>query len=273
MLRVQLIACLLLLFPITTIYAQQTDHPSEEEKQVEEQVTLMWECDAASIGTNCTPQVPQYTQASLSGQTVQLQWVVNSTYDYFILGQATNSNWGNDEVLYINSQSRLLAAGSSYMFRVAACSNLHGCSDYAYTQTFNIPGGGGTSGVYIKAPADLNTTFSGSTLTVDWGSVTNVTSYRIRQNLNGVWQAEINKGTTRTHSFTVSANNIYSYQVRGCNASSQCSDWSYVLTVNTSPAVTYIHTDILGSVIGESNQSGVMIKKTEHKPYGERKEQ
>lgn len=273
MLRVLPIVYLFLLFPITRIYAQQTEHPSEKEKQVEEQVTLMWECDAASIGTNCTPQVPQYTQASLSDQSVQLQWIVNSTYDYFILGQATNSNWGIDEILYTNSQNQLLSAGNSYMFRVAACSYFHGCSDYAYTQTFNIPGSGSTSEMYIKAPANLNATFLGSTLTVDWGAVTDVTSYRIRQNLNGIWQAEINKGTARNHSFTISTNNIYSYQVRGCNASSQCSDWSYVLTVNTSSAVTYIHTDILGSIIGESNQSGVMIKKTEHKPYGERKEQ
>lgn len=275
MLRALLIARLFLLFPlVTATYAQQTDQPSEEKKQIEEQVTPMWDCDVATIGSYCAPQVPQYTQATLSGQTVHLQWVVNGAYDYFVLGQATNGNWGNDDVLYSNSQSRFLATGNNYMFRVAACSNLHGCSDYAYTQTFNVSGGGGgTPGVFIKAPADLTASFSGSTLTVVWGAVANITSYRIRQNLNGFWQAEINKGTTRSHSFTVSANNIYSYQVRGCNASSQCSDWSYVLTVNTSPAVTYIHTDILGSVIGESNQSGVMLKKTEHKPYGERKEQ
>ncbi|MDP5206468.1 hypothetical protein ORI99_05345, partial [Alishewanella sp. SMS9] len=156
--------------------------------------------------------------------------------------------------------------------RVAACSNLHGCSDYAYTQTFNITGGSPT-GTYIKAPADLTASFSGNTLTVAWGAVSNVSSYRIRQNVNGVWQPEINKGTTRTHNVAISTNNIYSYQVRGCNASAQCSDWSHVLTINTSAAVTYIHTDILGSVIGESNQAGSMLKKTELKPFGERKEQ
>ncbi|WP_162097745.1 fibronectin type III domain-containing protein [Alishewanella jeotgali] len=127
--------------------------------------------------------------------------------------------------------------------------------------------------IFLAAPANLTAITSGTSVSISWDPIVNGSTYFIKQNLNGVWQAEINKGTARSHSFTVSANNIYGYQVRGCNASSQCSDWSYVLTINTSPAVTYIHTDILGSVIGESNQSGVMLKKTEHKPYGERKEQ
>lgn len=114
---------------------------------------------------------------------------------------------------------------------------------------------------------------SGSTLTLNWGASANVVSYRVRQNVNGTWQTEINKGTTRTHNFTIITNNIYSYQVRSCNASAQCSNWSVGPTINTSPAVTYIHTDMQGSIIGESNQHGVMLKKTEHHPYGERKEQ
>ncbi|MDP5032368.1 MAG: hypothetical protein NWQ54_09160 [Paraglaciecola sp.] len=269
MFRVLLIA---FLFLPPTLYAKTSAELSEETKQTQEQASLMMECDVATIGGYCAPQVPQYTQATLSGQTVSLQWVVNSSYDYFLIGQATNSSWGNDDILYNNSQSRFLQAGNSYLFRVAACSNLHGCSDYAYTQTFNITGGSPT-GTYIKAPADLTASFSGNTLTVAWGAVSNVSSYRIRQNVNGVWQPEINKGTTRTHNVAISTNNIYSYQVRGCNASAQCSDWSHVLTINTSAAVTYIHTDILGSVIGESNQAGSMLKKTELKPFGERKEQ
>lgn len=126
---------------------------------------------------------------------------------------------------------------------------------------------------FVATPANFNATISGTTVSTSWNAISGGSAYFIRQNVNGTWQAEINKGTTRTHNFTVAANNIYSYQVRGCNASAQCSEWSPTLTINTSAAVTYIHTDILGSVIGESNQNGVMLKKTEHKPYGERKEQ
>lgn len=126
---------------------------------------------------------------------------------------------------------------------------------------------------FVAAPANFTATVTGNTVSTSWHAISGGSAYFIRQNVNGTWQAEINKGTTRTHNFTVAANNIYSYQVRGCNASAQCSEWSNSITINTSPAVTYIHTDILGSVIGESNQNGVMLKKTEHKPFGERKEQ
>jgi len=126
---------------------------------------------------------------------------------------------------------------------------------------------------FVAAPSNFNAAISGATVITSWNAISGGSAYFIRQNINGVWQAEINKGTTRTHNFSVAANNIYSYQVRGCNASAQCSAWTPALTINTSAAVTYIHTDILGSVIGESNQNGDMLKKTEYKPYGERKEQ
>ncbi|MCS4306760.1 hypothetical protein M2404_001085 [Rheinheimera pacifica] len=35
------------------------------------------------------------------------------------------------------------------------------------------------------------------------------------------------------------------------------------------PVVTYLHTDVLGSVIAESDGSGNIIKKTDYKPFGD----
>lgn len=36
--------------------------------------------------------------------------------------------------------------------------------------------------------------------------------------------------------------------------------------------VTYVHTDVLGSVIAESNTSGTVTKTTDYKPFGESKD-
>lgn len=40
----------------------------------------------------------------------------------------------------------------------------------------------------------------------------------------------------------------------------------------SSVVVTYVHTDVLGSVIAETNASGVVIKTTDYKPFGESKD-
>ncbi|MGP9802142.1 hypothetical protein [Rheinheimera sp. NSM] len=39
------------------------------------------------------------------------------------------------------------------------------------------------------------------------------------------------------------------------------------------PVVTYLHTDVLGSVIAESDSGGNIIKKTDYKPFGQNSDQ
>jgi hypothetical protein len=43
--------------------------------------------------------------------------------------------------------------------------------------------------------------------------------------------------------------------------------------IESGGTVTYLHTDVLGSIIAETDGSGAVKKRTEHHPYGERKEQ
>jgi hypothetical protein len=43
--------------------------------------------------------------------------------------------------------------------------------------------------------------------------------------------------------------------------------------VVSSRKVTYLHTDVLGSVIAETDESGAVKKRTEYKPFGEQKSQ
>ena len=47
----------------------------------------------------------------------------------------------------------------------------------------------------------------------------------------------------------------------------------FTLSGNDEDTVIYIHTDILGSVIGETDQDGKLIRAIEYKPFGKRKEQ
>ncbi|KFZ27787.1 hypothetical protein IDAT_12805 [Pseudidiomarina atlantica] len=47
----------------------------------------------------------------------------------------------------------------------------------------------------------------------------------------------------------------------------------FALSGNDEDTVIYIHTNILGSVIGETDQDGKLIRAIEYKPFGKRKEQ
>ena len=45
-----------------------------------------------------------------------------------------------------------------------------------------------------------------------------------------------------------------------------------VKVIAPSRVVTFLHTDVLGSVIAESDSNGTIIKKTDYKPFGESKD-
>jgi hypothetical protein len=47
---------------------------------------------------------------------------------------------------------------------------------------------------------------------------------------------------------------------------------TFAKIIASTSVVTYLHTDVLGSVIAESDSNGKIIRKTEYKPFGESKD-
>ncbi|ACJ30835.1 Conserved hypothetical protein [Shewanella piezotolerans WP3] len=59
-------------------------------------------------------------------------------------------------------------------------------------------------------------------------------------------------------------------EVQACNASNQCGVGSYAGTIARSSKVTYQHTDMLGTPVMESDESGNVISRSVYEPFGKR---
>ncbi|ACJ30833.1 Conserved hypothetical protein [Shewanella piezotolerans WP3] len=59
-------------------------------------------------------------------------------------------------------------------------------------------------------------------------------------------------------------------EVQACNASNQCGVGSYAGTIARSRKVTYQHTDMLGTPVMESDESGNVISRSVYEPFGKR---
>lgn len=225
------------------------------------------------------PNPPANVTATLSANNISTNWSVVAGASSYWIRQRVNGSWQSE----INNGSVLnrnfpVVSGSRYQYQVRVCDIGNSCSLWSAATAEIIVGSITPTPppvtTVLLAPAGLRATLNNNSISTSWNAVSGATSYRVRQSVNGVWQAEINKGTALQHQFgAIAAANHYGYQVRACNASNQCSDWSANIIINTSASVIYIHTDMLGSVIAESNANGQLIKKTEYKPFGERKEQ
>lgn len=225
------------------------------------------------------PNPPANLSATLSANNISTSWSAVSGVSSYRIRQRVNGSW-QPEINTGSARNRNfpVVSGSRYQYQVRACDSGNTCSLWSATtaeiQVGSAPPVTPPPTAVLLAPAGLRATLGSNSISTSWNAVSGAASYRIRQSINGVWQAEINKGTARQHQFgAIAAANHYGYQVRACNASNQCSEWSPNLSINTSASVIYVHTDLLGSVIAESNASGQLIKKTEYKPFGERKEQ
>ncbi|WP_333609287.1 hypothetical protein, partial [Arsukibacterium sp.] len=225
--------------------------------------------------TNCgeppeatVPAIPANLSAVLSASNISTSWSAVSGASSYRIRQRVNGSWQPEmNTGSLRQRAFSVAAGSRYQYQVRACTVANTCSFWS-TATAEILVGPTAPPPVVTvpvAPAGLRATLGSNTISTSWEAVLGASSYRIRQSVNGVWQVEINKGTVRQHQFgAISAANHYGYQVRACNASGQCSDWSPKLNINTSATIIYVHTDLLGSVIAESNAAGQLIKKTEY---------
>ncbi|MEO3678411.1 chitobiase/beta-hexosaminidase C-terminal domain-containing protein [Rheinheimera sp. FR7-31] len=189
-----------------------------------------WSAATAAIAPPAIPAVPVGLNASQAGLTINTAWNASSNATSYLIRQSVNGSW-QGEINKGTARSHPFTAtpGSTYQYQVRACGQ-SGCSAWsAATAAITPP-------AIPAIPGGLTAPLSALTINTTWNAASNATSYRIRQSVNGSWQGEINKGTTRTHAFTVTPGSSYQYQVRACGTSG-CSAWSAATSSVTPPPV------------------------------------
>ncbi|PKM17143.1 MAG: hypothetical protein CVV11_21465, partial [Gammaproteobacteria bacterium HGW-Gammaproteobacteria-15] len=182
-----------------------------------------------SISVQAVPVVPTTPTASVSGTELRVNWLPTSGATSYRVQQRTNGgNWNGDFYASTNSYSMGGVAGSSYQYQVKACNASNYCSDFsAASNQVSLP-------PVPAIPTGLAAELDGTSINTSWHAATHATVYRVRQSVNGTWQDEINKGTTRAHSFAITPGANHQYQARACN-SSGCSNWSAATATVTPP--------------------------------------
>lgn len=204
------------------------------------------EASASNAPTNCLkvpPPVPNAPAVSSSGLTLNVVWSHTTNANYYFVQQSVNHGaWQSAVASTTSTKAFTGVSGSAYKYRVSAC-NDWGCSPYSsISNTVTL--------VAVPAvPKGLSPTLLTGAINVMWNASANTTSYRIRQSVNGGWQTEINKNTTRTHSFSVSPGNSYQYQVRACGAAG-CSAWSAATAAIAPPAIPAVPVGLNASQAG-----------------------
>lgn len=306
------------------------------------------ECEVASIDSSCTPQILNPPTVSVSGLTATVQWDVSGAYDYMQFTQSTNGTWGGTRAVYFTTENVALERGNTYAFKVAACSNMHGCSLEWTSANVMLPS--------LSPPNQPSVSLMEATVGATWGAVVDATRYEVQVRTNGTWGSGINVGNALSYAFQGIVDAEYAMRVRACDIST-CSSYSvisdsvtvkrvatpvihpagtshdgvvavsleaisgvtlrytldglpvdesspvytgpfnirtgvlkvrgfrlgwlpsfestaeFTLSGDATSVIIFVHTDILGSVIGETDSDGKLIRVKEYKPFGERKEE
>ena len=215
-----------------------------------------------SVLVLATPTKPSFNVFS---QQISVNWnaIVGATrYEFQI---ETNGSWGS----FINkgtSRNHVLngVIGSTYRFRVRACdssscSAFSSVSDFIQIRQVERPVITPSGGVYDALQlVSISSATTGAVIryTTD-GSAVNASSTEYTGPI------AVGVGTIRAKAFLTAGGWVDSAERQAI----------FALGGNENDTVIYIHTDILGSVIGETDQDGKLIRAIEYKPFGKRKEQ
>jgi hypothetical protein len=205
-----------------------------------------------------------YTTAAITGACT-----VNATFTAAPVNHLVSASAGTGGS--ISPTSRTVAQGSSTTFTVTAnpgyqIKTATGCSggltgNIFYTGTVN-------SACTVTVEFMPSQLYHTVTATAGSGGSISPTSRSVLQ------------GSTTT--FTVTANSGFTANPpTGCNGSlvgntyttgainSPCTVNATFKVATPTTQVIFLHTDVLGSVIAETDANGVVIKKTEYKPFGQ----
>jgi RHS repeat-associated protein len=128
----------------------------------------------------------------------------------------------------------------------------------------------------ISAPASANTNVTSSAVgeeiyDISWSAVSAAAYYQlIVTNESGEKSYfETSVLNYRLSGLPLGNNRV---EILACNSKNQCGASSLVGNFNSRLKVTYSHTDVLGSPIVETDQSGKVVNEYHYKPFGDTKE-
>jgi len=162
--------------------------------------------------------------------------------------------------IYVGSAvsfNRTGQANGTYSYYVRSC-NAYGCANSTVSAIVVSTG--------PVIPAAPNTPTSNSyantgTYTISWNVPSGVTSYTLEERKNNTGSWTVFAGfTTNSKGFTCQSNGAYDYRVKACN-SAGCSSFSaistdVVVSNNSCRRIRFIHTDLLGSPVSETDEQG-----------------
>ncbi|KZN54877.1 hypothetical protein [Pseudoalteromonas luteoviolacea] len=189
-----------------------------------------------------TPSNPPSLNLSGANTVIDLTSVSGAT-SYKI----EQHNQANSEKVYKTTSSTSgnvmsHAAGKSYAYHYAAC-NAGGCSEYSpAAQIVTYPA------TPISPPS---VSASGANTIINFASVSSATNYKVEQH-NQTDNTRVYKTSSSTSGNTMShiAGKSYAYRYAACNAGG-CSGYSPSKSIVTKKVV-FVHTDLLGSPVAES---------------------
>ncbi|MCG9769375.1 fibronectin type III domain-containing protein [Pseudoalteromonas sp. CO348] len=203
-----------------------------------------------------TLNAPTKVSAAIqAGDDINLSWSSVAGAEHYVREvKVNNGSWFNSKVYSGTSDIFKDLYPNTYQYRVQACGDTRrDCSPWSYSEAItiiNLPQGPEVVTATLKNNYDIEIT---------WSVVRRALNYVFEVKVdNGKW---LNREVYTVNTITESAlkPQLYSYRVKACN-NDGCSGWSHSnqVKVEDKPLqlkkTVFIHTDLLGSPVAESNQ-------------------
>ncbi|MCF7516447.1 fibronectin type III domain-containing protein [Pseudoalteromonas sp. L23] len=208
-----------------------------------------------TINVTGAPSAPsQVTAVIQNDNDVTISWSTVSDASYYVRETRIGTgSWIHPKEYTSTSVSFDNLTPNQYRYRVKAC-NSRDCSEWTYSNPVTVA-------KTLTAPTTVSAAIrAGDDINLSWSSVAGAEYYVREVKVNdGSWtNSKVYLGTSDV--FKDLNPSTYQYRVRACGYTQDCSGWSYSnqVRVEDKPVqlkkTVFIHTDLLGSPVAESNQ-------------------
>ena len=177
------------------------------------------------------PATPTVSAPSSSDDgDYRVSWTASTGATSYVLEERSGASWS--EIYNGSSRSQDISKNTdgTYAYRVKACTAASNCSDVSTA-----------SEVKVAIPVDtphltLPSRSTDGNFTIAWTTPSGATRFELEENPgDGSWTNLYSGGAT-SRNISAKAAGEYTYRVRACKGSSQCTDWSDTMSIKVSPA-------------------------------------
>jgi hypothetical protein len=143
-----------------------------------------------------------------------------------------------------------------YYYQLAAC-NESGCSNYTSEKFITV-----LAPPDAPATVSLPSASSDGSYTLSWSAVNGSSSYQVSEKIKQAsWGEFASVGNTTQRNFSGQFNGQFQYRVRACNVGGcglETTSATITVSRDTAYRIEFIHTDLLGSPVTESDNTGAL---------------